>query len=56
VGIIWLGGDDDTAIRRLGHLITQGLGDRIERQRPVDEALDKARPLISFCRSAATVP
>ena len=36
-----LGGDDDAPALRLGHIVTQGLRDRIEGQRPVDEPLDK---------------
>ena len=39
-----LRGNDDAPAHRLGHVITQGLGDRIERQRPVDQPLDKFQP------------
>ncbi len=41
VGPIRFCGNDHAPIHRLDHIVTQGLGDRIERQRPVDEALDK---------------
>ena len=37
----WFRRDDNTAADCLGHIITQGLGYRIEGQRPIDKPLDK---------------
>ena len=51
-----LRGDDDSPAHRFGHVVAQGLGYCIKRQRAFDKPWTNSKPLISFCLSALTVP
>jgi hypothetical protein len=39
MGVVRFAGDDDPSARRLDDVVAKGLGDRIERQRPVDRSM-----------------